>query len=719
MSDNLDDSYYQFSEEKRDNLLATFNIKEENIVKEDTENSSVVSEEILQLCIYIRNYDSDGNLLTTPNGAVKTCIDTFERTVNKFSWTEKTLIESENSEEIKFEETKKEEYKVVDDHTFYIPEELEPIKDNYFVINQYYIFEEFIKTYFENSQKDLFIKNKELFLTFNMPSKYNFYYINDTFIEFLMSYGYKSIGLDLSEKKFIINNTKSYELNQLLINNATIELHDDLEINCNSFYMDSVNINNLSESKKTAFGIAFNSICELKYIVIENKMVSFFIKSEETDISKWVVSSFSLYNYTYKNENDLLKTDVVDTCFKISNVSNVEISSINIKTKEVNMPICNFYNINSLSLNSFNITAIDKVNKNLVVINDCKVCTLSSFYINQGIDEKIKNIFAIAISNGGPQTKYSFSNIFCNVVGILSVKSDYSDKLSLFNSKCTNNSSPFNFVGSNINKITFMKLSFSDLDSFNAEGGNICIFDSFLKNITEIHLKSHSKINMNNTTIRCKTLTFDLLDGSVVLMDNVNDIKSTNFNINGDEGSGKVNIKKSNIKSDYITYQGLDKITTNSCNYDVKEIILKSNSIFTFNANFINNRLKKVTILGKISNSLFIINNSNSVSREFDLSSSYGDMDIMYLDAISNDSIILNNSSTKVSIDSKLTESQDEYKISITDKENSIGSKILSNKEFIVPVIVAEGAFEEFKKIYSKEESESSENDSYVIYGNI
>ena len=104
MSDNLDDSYYQFSEEKRDNLLATFNIKEENIVKEDTENSSVVSEEILQLCIYIRNYDSDGNLLTTPNSAVKTCIDTFERTVNKFSWTEKTLIESENSEEIKFEE---------------------------------------------------------------------------------------------------------------------------------------------------------------------------------------------------------------------------------------------------------------------------------------------------------------------------------------------------------------------------------------------------------------------------------------------------------------------------------------------------------------------------------------------------------------------------------------------------------------------------------------
>ena len=91
MADEIEEipkSEYEYSPEKEAELYAKMNISDLVSYEEVQRNIEPKEEEIKQLCIYIRNYDSEGNLIDSPIRAIKTCIDTFERTLLKTTWFE-------------------------------------------------------------------------------------------------------------------------------------------------------------------------------------------------------------------------------------------------------------------------------------------------------------------------------------------------------------------------------------------------------------------------------------------------------------------------------------------------------------------------------------------------------------------------------------------------------------------------------------------------------
>ena len=91
MADEIEEiskSEYEYSPEKEAELYASMNITDLEAFEEVQRNNEPTEEEIKQLCIYIRNYDSEGNLIDSPVSAIKTCIDTFERTLLKTTWFE-------------------------------------------------------------------------------------------------------------------------------------------------------------------------------------------------------------------------------------------------------------------------------------------------------------------------------------------------------------------------------------------------------------------------------------------------------------------------------------------------------------------------------------------------------------------------------------------------------------------------------------------------------
>ena len=81
-------SEYEYSAEKEAELYSEMNITDLVSYEEVQRNVDPKEEEIKQLCIYIRNYDGEGNLIDSPVKAIKTCIDTFERKLLKTTWFE-------------------------------------------------------------------------------------------------------------------------------------------------------------------------------------------------------------------------------------------------------------------------------------------------------------------------------------------------------------------------------------------------------------------------------------------------------------------------------------------------------------------------------------------------------------------------------------------------------------------------------------------------------
>ena len=109
MSSEIDESEYEYSEEKRLDYLAKAGVPDELITNSISESDEFKVTEIekKQLCIYIRNYDSDGNLIDNPSTAIKTCIDTFERTVIEYKWNERESHEMEDGSVVYTMEPKK------------------------------------------------------------------------------------------------------------------------------------------------------------------------------------------------------------------------------------------------------------------------------------------------------------------------------------------------------------------------------------------------------------------------------------------------------------------------------------------------------------------------------------------------------------------------------------------------------------------------------------
>lgn len=706
------DEDYEYSEELNKELLANNNIKPENVLTlEDLDKNSVKTEEILQIVVYFRNFDSNGNIVNI-NECVETKIDIFERLILKSSWID-TKYTTDDEGNISYTSTPIENYKVSEDHTILLDDDLLKDKDSYYICNDRMMLKVFLKEYFENNLNN---KNKKsLVLKYHSPTnRYEFYNLDDEFIDYLSSIGYNGLDFNLENKKLEIKNTKTFIFKTFRLTDVELDNYESIEFDVDSLYFNNLIVNNFSKNKKDAIGISFKDECDLKYVEIKNRIIPFIIKNANKDIHKWIESSLSIYNFNYMNYVDDSKFDVTESFIKISNINTVYLSGVNVALKNINLPILNMNNINELSLSNIKVYSYEAVNKNIIILSGCKECRISD--ITMSIIDFInkKEVYLFAVSNGDVFTKYSFSAINIENIGFISIKNDNSDNLSVCGLSGTFKQPPIRFKNSIIRKIVFTNVSIESVYDFEISGRIINIFNS------NLYLKKNSNINVyerlliSQSNINCdKDTVFDinLAESPTVIFDN-SYIRTKTLNIIGDSGNGKVNFKTTNITCKFVKVTDIEKISCDNSAFRSKELELKALNIIGFKPSMKGEMLKKIKILGRIQNSIILIDNLSPTKCEYDFDTCNGKITILYNDAIGNDVIQLSDCKLEIYLEttSDIKEKRD---IKLINKSSSKKSKIMSKNIYLNLVPVAEYEFSEFAKF-------KDDNDDYnekVVYG--
>ena len=150
MADEIEEipkSEYEYSPEKEAELYASMNITDLESFEEVQRNNEPTEEEIKQLCIYIRNYDSEGNLIDSPVSAIKTCIDTFERTLLKTTWFEFESVKLPNGS-TKYKKILRQTTEEISNGSDYADEEILKVKPH--IIEHRMFVNTFLRQYLEN-----------------------------------------------------------------------------------------------------------------------------------------------------------------------------------------------------------------------------------------------------------------------------------------------------------------------------------------------------------------------------------------------------------------------------------------------------------------------------------------------------------------------------------------------------------------------------------------
>ena len=166
-----------------------------------------------------------------------------------------------------------------------------------------------------------------------------------------------------------------------------------------------------------------------------------------------------------------------------------------------------------------------------------------------------------------------------------------------------------------------------------------------------LYLKKNSNINVyerlliSQSNINCdKDTVFDinLAESPTVIFDN-SYIRAKTLNIIGDSGNGKVNFKMTNITCKFVKVTDIEKISCDNSAFRSKELELKALNIIGFKPSMKGEMLKKIKILGRIQNSIILIDNLSPTKCEYDFDTCNGKITILYNDAIGNDVIQLSN----------------------------------------------------------------------------
>lgn len=690
----IDPSEYEYSKEKYDDMLNELNITQAiNEINEiESENDSVVEEEINQICVYIRNYDSDGNLIDNPKYAIKTCIDTFERSLLKINWTERVPIESDSGV-ISCDKVPKEELRETMNSASVLADE-EILKVNPHIIQNTRFLNKFLEDYFNQFEISSNTENKTLYIEYHDISKdlLNYYEINLSNIIFFKSIGYTEIGLNLDNKSFIIDVDNLIELKSLSIENALIEVKSEagLSLKADNFYLDNCVIKSKFDKLIATFSLTIKGYAKITYIDFSDDICKFdFLNASMDQVTKWMNSSVEIYGIYYTN----MKKDLnykLENIFNFTAFYNVNISSVNIGLDSINMTLFKFSNISNIRLSSINFIA-NTIKKNLISLTKVTSFIACGVYATQNNKESSR-VYLFYTNNGNISGEYKFTSVISTNLGLIGSNNESVSEISFNSCRADNFSVPIRFVSPVVNKFIFSNCSFTNISELKLIAQKLSIFDSRFTNINSLILEVSNKFYLNNTYMTGDKLELAMTNDSITLLDNAS-LKFKESTISGESGTCTYKDKKSNLSGDSLKLLSLSKLGSSDSQYKFKDLEVASNNINSFNPTFINGSLKTVKMSGNITNTLLINDYNKSSKVSYNFTSAKGNISIYNNDYVSDMDIELNNSDIDINIDAAKDNSEINATIGILCGENATGSSIASYKTNMKFVPKTEGRF--------------------------
>lgn len=696
--DEIDEKEYSYSEEKRIELLSKAGASDDIIAESNPNSSSnfdfsTKETERKQLCIYIRNYDSEGNLLDSPVNAIKTCIDTFEKSIIDVEWDEKEAITLEDGTTSYKKVHRKESKEGVDGSIFADPEIL---KVNPITIDYRTFFNLFICNYFSNYEINKNKGGKTLYIEFhNTSDEYTNYYLSDEDLEFFINKNFDIIGLNLDNRTFEIKTTNLISLTTLSIENTKIVMSNETGFSLKSNYLYLENINIISEYYKVlpVFSCTVENV-EIKYLSFEKEICKFdFLNPVSNDMQKWMQTSLKIYGLEFLNK-DTSYNFPLERLFNFKSYYSVTISSVNLTLDEIELNIFKFANIYNLNLNSFNFN-INKIKKNCILMEKITNLIACSIYCTQ-INSASGDLYLFFSSGSLLLGEQKYTGIITTNIGLIKSSDDNCEQMSFNNVRVNKFNKPINRKTGSTNKIIFSSCNFENISELELSIPKLSIFNSRFANVEYMNLVIEEKLYMTNTSFTGNKCQINLNTKSSSLLFEDSNISFKELIIGGTSGNGNINISKCSVNSNDIKFISLNKLSSKNSLFETKAIELSGANINSFCPSFENGSLRDITLSGVVKNSLLNINNPNEATINFNIEACKGNVYLNYSIKPSNTNMIVKDSMIEVVYDSIDTET--EKNITLLCKSGCEGSIFTTKNEKLKFVPKAEGEFTKFKQ---------------------
>lgn len=675
-------------------------------------------EEQKQLLIFIRNFDQDGNLIESPANCVETKIDIYERKIEKYYWYEAKTNEngSINIEETEF----KEKTIIKEDPTPFIEEDISGV--NAHIISETTFLSAFFRDYYGNYKELSGINNKKFSLVIhNSTDEYKYYdsTFNTELMSILISHNYYSLEFDLDKHSFHIDENKIYDFEKFSLSNAKLVLSSTpgFTIKADNFVFDSVEI----DVKTTAtpyISVTYKNNVKFSYITFTNGICYFSIAGKEEDPVKWLNQSVDVYGLTVETPK-INYDDVLEYILRIKNTNAVTITGFTLKVANFNMGAIRVENGLSLKMNTCNFGSTKRFEKSLVSIESVSDISVCGCYAGQDVVQKDRS-YIFAITKNDTLSSQSYVSVSSTNFGLFSFVEDYSGKVSFYSCKSDGSIHPINYQKSSIAKISVTKCQFTNIEELEIQPNAISIFDSYLK-CNKISISALEKIFISNSTVDGKESNLISQDSTNVYIEG-STILGTKFIVNGNGGSAIFKMKGTKFIAETCDIISLNKGSVENVSFECEEFSLSGASISSFNPIFENNKLKKISLSGKISNSIFLLGDSNPRKLVIEESNMKGVVGFVFTSKVGDISLSVDNAIVTTAFDymNGVSGSSD---ISLSCNNECRGSVIYSLKDNLKISPKAEGSFNDLKLINSNmslnEIKRSSEYKNKIAYGKI
>lgn len=692
-------SEYEYSPKKEAELYSEMNIIDLVSFEEVQRNVEPKEEEIKQLCIYIRNYDGEGNLIDSPVGAIKTCIDTFERKLLKTTWFEFENVKLSDGS-TKYKRILRQTTEEISNSSDYADEEILKVKPH--IIEHRMFVNTFLRQYLENFKINKMKGGKTLYIEYHSTSKegYDFYDMTFEDLSYFIAKNYDIIGLNLDGKEVSISDNKLIELKTLSIENSIIKILSDngLSISVDNLFLNEDKISSKYNDKfLSTFSATIKEYAKISYISFTDEMCKFdFLNTNTDDMQKWMQSTIDIYSIEYIN-NKKSYSYPRERLFNFKGFYTVKVNSLNLHFDTLDMNIMKVENTMELNLGSINSTA-NEYKKNLIILSKINKLTACGVYITQNLDPS-NDIYIFHTSNGAIYGEYKYTALFGTKIGLFSSNADNVESVSLSSVKALKFNKPIKWnSGAGVNKMVFSSCFLENIEDLSISIPNISIFKSRFANIKNLEFIISKKIFTTDTSFSGDKISIQLTDGASALSSEDKYVFKE-FNVQGNSGEGDVNFTKSVIEGNELKIESMNKISSEDSNFDFKDILLVGNNITSFKPAFNNSKLKNFTMKGKVKNSVLFIDNSNKYTINYNFEAISGVFNIFYTNEVSGCNLNLDTAKLSLNFDATKDESKIDDKINLICKNDCTGSILTSYKSTLKFVPKTEGSFKDLKQV--------------------
>lgn len=718
MSDEneIPQSEYEYSPEKEAKLYADLNITDIVALSKDQTNFEPKEEEIKQLCIYIRNYDSEGNLIDSPVRAIKTCVDTFERTLSKTTWFE---IEEKKLSDgtTKYRKILKQNTEEVSNKADFADEEILKVKPH--VIEHRTFVNTFLRQYLENFKINKMKGGKTLYIEYHNTSNegYDFYDMTFEDLSYFIAKNYDIIGLNLDGKEVTISDNKLIELKTLSIENSVIKILSDngLSISVDSLFLNEDKISSKFHDKFLAtLSATVKEYAKLSYISFTDEICKFdFLNTNTDDMQKWMQSTIDIYSVEF-NDNKKSYEYPRERLFNFKGFYTVKLNSFNLHFDTLDMNIMKVENAMDLNIGSINSTA-NEYKKNLIILSKINKLTTCGIYITQNLDP-VNDVYIFHTSNGAIYGEYKYTAVFGTKIGLISSNSDNVDSINFSNVKALKFNKPIKWnSGAGVNKMVFSSCFFENIEDLSISIPNISIFKSRFANIKNLEFIISTKIFTTDTSFSGDKISIQLTDGASGLSSEDKYVFKE-FEVQGNSGEGNINFTKSVIEGNELKIESMKKISSEDSNFDFKDVTLVGTNISSFKPLFNNSKLKNLTMKGIVKNTVLFIDNANKSTINFNLEAISGVLNIFYTNEVSSSNVNLDTAKLTLNFDATKDESSINDKINLICKNDCTGSILTSYKSTLKFVPKTEGSFKDLKQV-NYDDFKANQYKDKVVYG--